>query len=107
MNFPFDIVMVPLQIIIFLFTVYFFFIGFFGLWRFKEKKITTPEKTMAVIVAAHNEQAVIGQLVENLKQLEYPKELYDIYVGIHLKSKKFIDNLNSWGHIMSKEDNAD
>ena len=71
MNFPFDIVMVPLQIIIFLFTVYFFFIGFFGLWRFKEKKITTPEKTMAVIVAAHNEQAVIGQLVENLKQLEY------------------------------------
>ena len=80
MNFPFDIVMVPLQIIIFLFTVYFFFIGFFGLWRFKEKKITTPEKTMAVIVAAHNEQAVIGQLVENLKQLEYPKELYDIYV---------------------------
>lgn len=80
MNFPFDIVMVPLQIIIFLFTVYFFFIGFFGLWRFKEKKITTPEKTMAVIVAAHNEQAVIGQLVDNLKQLEYPKELYDIYV---------------------------
>ena len=50
MNFPFDIVMVPLQIIIFLFTVYFFFIGFFGLWRFKEKKITTPEKTMAGIV---------------------------------------------------------
>ena len=29
MNFPFDIVMVPLQIIIFLFTVYFFFIGLF------------------------------------------------------------------------------
>ena len=67
MNFPFDVVMVPLQIIIFLFTVYFFFIGFFGLWRFKEDKITTPEKKMAVIVAAHNEQAVIGQLVENLQ----------------------------------------
>ena len=31
---------------------------------------------------------------------------YDNYVGIHLKSKKFIDNLNSWGHIMSKEDSA-
>ena len=28
-------------------------------------------------------------------------DLYDNYVGIHLKSKKFIDNLNSWGHIMS------
>ena len=34
-------------------------------------------------------------------------DLYDNYVGIHLKSKKFIDNLNSWGHIMNKEDSAD
>ena len=33
-------------------------------------------------------------------------DLYDNYVGIHLKSKKFIDNLNSWGHIMNKEDSA-
>ena len=35
-------------------------------------------------------------------------DLYDNYVGIHLKSKKFIDNLNSWGHIMNnKEGSAD
>ena len=34
-------------------------------------------------------------------------DLDDNYVGIHLKSKKFIDNLNSWGHIMNKEDSAD
>ncbi|MDY6053578.1 MAG: glycosyltransferase family 2 protein [Anaerovibrio sp.] len=80
MNYPSDIIMVPLQIIIFIITVYYVFIGFFGLWRFKEEKITTPEKKMAVLVAAHNEHAVIGQLVENLQQLKYPKELYDIYV---------------------------
>ena len=80
MNYPSDIIMVPLQIIIFIITVYYVFIGFFGLWRFKEEKITTPEKKMAVLVAAHNEHAVIGQLVENLEQLKYPKELYDIYV---------------------------
>ena len=41
------------------------------------------------------------------KLRQFIDELYDNYVGIHLKSKKFIDNLNSWGHIMSKEDNAD
>ena len=46
----------------------------------KEKKILTPQKTFAVIVAAHNESAVIGQLVDNLKMLDYPKELYDIFV---------------------------
>jgi len=27
-------------------------------------------------------------------------ELYDDYVGIHLKSKKFIDDLTTWGNIM-------
>ena len=77
---PFDIVMIPVQIFILLFTLYFFFIGFCCLWRRKEKKILTPEKTFAVVVAAHNEEAVIGQLIENLKRLDYPDELYDIYV---------------------------
>ena len=72
--------MVPMQILIFLFTLYFFVIGFCGLWRRREKKIMTPKKTFAVIVAAHNEHAVIGQLVENLQMLNYPKELFDIFV---------------------------
>ena len=76
----FDIIMVPMQIILLLFTLYFFFIGFCCLWRRKEQKILTPEKTFAVVVAAHNEAAVIGQLIENLKRLDYPEELYDIYV---------------------------
>lgn len=80
MAYPFDIVMVPMQILIFLFTLYFFVIGFCGLWRRREQKIMTPKKTFAVIVAAHNEQAVIGQLVENLQHLNYPKELFDVFV---------------------------
>ena len=80
MNYPFDIIMVPLQFVILFFTVYFFVIGYCGMWRKHEDKILTPEKKIAVIVAAHNEEAVIGQLVENLKQLNYPADLYDIYV---------------------------
>ena len=80
MNYPFDVVMIPLQIVIFLFTIYFFIIGFCGMWRKKEDKILTPTKNFAVIVAAHNEEAVIGQLVDNLTKLDYPNDLYDIYV---------------------------
>lgn len=80
MYYIFDYIMVPIQIIIFVFTMYYFLIGFCGMWRKKEKKILTPEKTFAVIVAAHNEESVIGQLINNLQTLEYPKELYDIYV---------------------------
>lgn len=76
----FDWIMVPIQVVIFFFTVYYFLIGINGLWRRKEKKILTPEKTFAVIVAAHNEQAVIGQLVNNLRELDYPASLYDIFV---------------------------
>ena len=80
MNHVFDIVMVPLQVIILLFTLYYFFIGFCGMWRRKENKILTPKKTFAVIIAAHNESAVIGQLLQNLQSLDYPKTLYDVFV---------------------------
>lgn len=75
-----DYIMLPIQVIIFLFTVYYLCIGVCGLWRRKENKILIPQKTFAVIVAAHNEKAVIGQLIDNLKKLDYPKELYDIFV---------------------------
>lgn len=80
MNFPLDILMIPLQGFIFLFTIYYFVIGFCGLWRRHEDKIFTPAKTFALIVAAHNEHAVIAQLIDNLRELKYPRELYDIFV---------------------------
>src|SRR5699024_113293 len=39
-----------------------------------------PRCRFAVLVAARNEQAVIGHLVETLQQQDYPKELYDVIV---------------------------
>ncbi|QDR80643.1 glycosyltransferase family 2 protein [Sporomusa termitida] len=80
MNYIFDYIMIPMQLIIVFFTLYYFIIAFFGIWKRHEDKITTPKNTFAVIVAAHNEEQVIGQLVENLHVLNYPQELYDIYV---------------------------
>lgn len=80
MNYIFDYIMIPMQLIIVFFTLYYFIIAFFGIIKRHEDKITTPKNTFAVIVAAHNEEQVIGQLVENLHVLNYPKDLYDIYV---------------------------
>lgn len=80
MNHIFDYIMIPIQLAIVFFTLYYFVIAFFGLWRRKEDKILTPQKTFSIIVAAHNEEQVIGQLVENLHVLNYPNELYDIFV---------------------------
>ncbi|WP_139489640.1 glycosyltransferase family 2 protein [Brevibacillus dissolubilis] len=51
-----------------------------GLFRKKEEVTHKPQKTFAVLVAAHNESAVIAPLIENLKKLDYPREMYDIFV---------------------------
>lgn len=80
MNFPFDAIMIPVQVIVVLFTVYYFFLAFFGLSKTSEKIDVKPEKRFAIVVAAHNEATVIGQLVENLHILKYPTHLYDIFV---------------------------
>lgn len=80
MNYIFDYVMIPIQIIIVFFTLYYFIIAFFGMWRRKESKIMTPKSTFAIIIAAHNEEQVIRHLVENIQVLKYPRELYDIFV---------------------------
>ena len=39
-----------------------------------------PESRFLVLVPAHNEEKVIGDIVRNLQQMDYPKELYDFYV---------------------------
>ncbi|MDR3592371.1 MAG: glycosyltransferase family 2 protein [Negativicutes bacterium] len=80
MNHIADYIMVPMQLIIVFFTLYYFVIAFFGIIRKHEEKILIPQKTFAIVIAAHNEENVICQLLENLHVLNYPKELYDIFV---------------------------
>jgi cellulose synthase/poly-beta-1,6-N-acetylglucosamine synthase-like glycosyltransferase len=75
-----DFIMIPIQIIIIFLTLYYFVLSMFGLYRKKEIKIHKPEKTFAIVVAAHNEETVIRPLLENLLTLDYPKEYYDVFV---------------------------
>lgn len=77
----FDIIMIPLQLLIIFFTLYYFFVSWFGLFgEKKEVKIYNESKTFALIACAHNEERVIAQLVDNLRRLNYNDALYDIYV---------------------------
>ncbi len=39
-----------------------------------------PHTTFALAVPAHNEASVIGQTVAHLRRLDYPAELYDVWV---------------------------
>ncbi|MDD4401578.1 MAG: glycosyltransferase family 2 protein [Desulfitobacteriaceae bacterium] len=76
----FNGIMIPVQVIIVFFTFYYFILSMFCLYRKKENKVLIPEKTFAIVVAAHNEEKVIEPLIDNLLQIDYPSELYDVFV---------------------------
>lgn len=62
--------------------LYYLFIGIFGFIPKREKNEIISDKfnKFALIVSAHNEEAVIANMVESLKMLDYPKEYYDIFI---------------------------
>ena len=61
--------------------IYNIIIGFCALIRLKEKELKTNKKhKFMIIIPAHNEEKVIKNLIESLHALDYPKELYDIFV---------------------------
>lgn len=66
-------------------TLYHFFIGMIGAREIKkdigiEKVEHKPKNSFALIVSAHNEEVVIGNLVDSFNKIEYPKDLYDVFV---------------------------
>lgn len=68
------------QIFVFVITCYYLLLGLLGLFRKNEKKNYTPKNKFALLIAAHDEEVVIGSLIESMLELEYPKDMYDIFV---------------------------
>ncbi|NLC87591.1 MAG: glycosyltransferase family 2 protein [Clostridiaceae bacterium] len=67
--------------IVTIFWLYQIIISICSLVKFKDKPILEDkENRFMTIIPAHNEAAVVGNLVESLKKQNYSKELYDIYV---------------------------
>ncbi len=64
-----------------IFWLYQVVISLCSLIKLKDKplKVNKEHKFMAII-PAHNEEAVVGNLIESLKNQTYNKDLYDIYV---------------------------
>lgn len=61
-------------------SIYYLVLSFFGLIRVKDRRTVDPEKSFALLVAAHNEEKVIQGIIHSLQRLNYPRELYDIFV---------------------------
>lgn len=75
-----DKLLLSIQVLLACLGLYQAFFLLYGLKRKKQKQTHAPQKSFAVLVAAHNEEMVVGALIENLKKLDYPKELYDVFV---------------------------
>ena len=64
-----------------IFWIYQVAISLCALIKFKEKPmLIKKDHRFMAIIPAHNEQEVIGNLIESLNNQTYNKELYDIYV---------------------------
>lgn len=61
--------------------LYFAGIALFGLRRRAHYEPVAPKTRFAVVIAARNEEAVIGNLVDSLLRQDYPRELYDVIVA--------------------------
>lgn len=72
------ILQIPAWVVFF----YYIFISLAGWFRRKEPALDQfPVKNrFALIVPSHNEEKVVGKIISNLKELQYPRELYDIFV---------------------------
>ena len=61
--------------------VYQLIIGLFGFGKkTKDYADHDPESRFLVLVPAHNEEKVISDIVRNLQEMDYPRELYDFYI---------------------------
>lgn len=90
-----------LQVLLCALTIYHLIISLFGLYKHKESKnYTTPQNKFALIIAAHNEELVIGHIVESLKNIDYPCELYDIFVIADNCSDKTFEAAKAKGAIV-------
>ncbi len=75
-----DTIFLLLSLFLKIFTVYFGAVALFTLRRRKRFPHAAPKMRFAVIAAARNEEAVIGNLVYSVLNQDYPAHLRDVYV---------------------------
>ncbi len=69
-----------IQLVLFAIGCYYVVIALFSLSAFRKERRSDVEHTFALLVAAHNEEKVIADIVSSLKDLDYAKDKYEIFV---------------------------
>ncbi|MBI4276989.1 MAG: glycosyltransferase family 2 protein [Armatimonadetes bacterium] len=60
--------------------LYALLLGAAGIWTQRPPRDAPPSHRFAILVPAHNEASVIGDLVRNLRCTDYPRDMFDIFV---------------------------
>ncbi len=70
------------QIYILISIIFYLFLSFTGafLFPFRRKTSSPVSHKFAILIPAYNEENVIGNILESIEYIDYPKELYDVYV---------------------------
>ncbi|KQY83876.1 hypothetical protein ASD24_08710 [Paenibacillus sp. Root52] len=71
-------ILIALQVVILIWFGYWFIISLFGFGKAKPMEMRAAKSRFLLLVPAHNEEVVIGDLLDNLKMIDYPAELFDI-----------------------------
>ena len=81
MNVIVYIISVLIQLFVTVIGLYHILVGIFAfIGDNKAKQLTDKEHRFAMVVAAHNEEKVVSEIVDSLRELDYDKEKYDIFV---------------------------
>ena len=82
-----NVIIAILGVISAVLLLYGLYFGVFAVIGLPLKAVEFPEteerKHFAVLIPARNEEAVIGDLVDSLKAMDYPKDRYEIYVIVN------------------------
>lgn len=72
---------VMIQLFVIIIGLYHILVGIFAfIGDNKAKQVKNEQHRFAMVVAAHNEEKVVSEIVDSLKDLDYDKDKYDIFV---------------------------
>lgn len=75
------VIMTALGVWTMLLLIYQIIVGLFGYKTEQDEyEQHEPKLKYLILVPAHNEEKVIGGIINNLQSMDYPKELYDFYI---------------------------
>ena len=76
-----DVIFLSLGFVYLLIIVYYYFLAAASLWPKKKSGKKHPATIkFAIVIPAHNEEAVIRRTLESVKSIDYPAELFDTFV---------------------------